>query len=87
MKASLKQETNFPTLTQAPFDIINLFEGLFLFCTCLCDFSSLTVVESFIAKQGKEKNYWFTLFAHVPNYSKGHVAELEACTNINGSRE
>ena len=27
---------------------------------------------------GEEKNTWYTLFTHGPNYSKDHVAELGA---------
>ena len=37
------------------------------------------------AEEGKGESAWYTLF----NYSKNHVVELGACTNmtINGSRE
>ena len=40
------------------------------------------------AEEGEEKAPG-TLFAHAHNYSKSHVVELGACTNmtINGSRE
>ena len=40
-------------------------------------------------EERRTKSAWYTLFAHVRNYSKGHMAELGVCTNmtINGSRE
>ena len=41
------------------------------------------------AEEGEGESAWYTLFAHVRNYSKSHVVELGACTNmtINGSHE
>ena len=41
------------------------------------------------AEEGEERAPGTHLFAHARNYSKGHVVELGACTNmtINGSRE
>ena len=41
------------------------------------------------AQRRGRKSTWYTLFAHVRNYSKGHVAELGVCNNmtIDGSRE
>ena len=34
-------------------------------------------------EEGEEKEHLvYTLFAHVPNYSKGHKVELGACTNV-----
>ena len=42
-----------------------------------------------LRRRGRRKSTWYTLFAHAHNYSKGHVAELGACTNMktNGSHE
>ena len=41
------------------------------------------------AEEGERESAWYTLFAHAHNYSKSHVVELGACTNmtINGSYE
>ena len=41
------------------------------------------------AEEGGGESAWYTLFAHARNYSKSHMVELGACTNmtINGSRE
>ena len=39
-------------------------------------------------RRGRRKSAWFTLFTHVHvlNYSKGHVAELGACTIYNNEQ-
>ena len=52
-------------------------------------------LHSLAWRRGRRKRAWYTLFAHVRNYSKDHTAELGAYTNrtinrfrtINGSRE
>ena len=63
-------------------------------CTCTDVFTIITtkdqsggILASFPG--GRRKSAWYILFAHACNYSKGHVVELGACTNmtINGSRE
>ena len=67
----------------------------FLFCFVLpCDDASArsnSRVISLVPRcgGGRGKSAWCTLFAHARNYSKRHVVELGACTNvtINGLRE
>jgi len=38
--------------------------------------------HSQVQRRGRRKSTWYTLFAHARIYSKGHMAELGACTNM-----
>ena len=52
-------------------------------------YSQNSSLASFPGAEEGEESAWYTLFAHARNYSKSHMVELGACTNmtINGSRE